>query len=206
MNAQLAFTETGKVLDFPQKSNEWYTPARYIEAARAVMGSIDLDPASCELANRTVKASRFYSKEQNGLAQEWYGNVWLNPPYGREGGARNMAYTAPGTSVGKLWIDKLIHDYQSGKVSAAILLGKADVKQIWFEPLWDYLICFAQNRVYFERPGQSPERIMFGTCFVYLGSNESLFIEHFSQFGRIARAIDTPRKAVTPLSLWEVQA
>lgn len=42
-------------------NNEWYTPEKFIEAARTVMGSIDTDPASCALANETVKATCYYS-------------------------------------------------------------------------------------------------------------------------------------------------
>jgi hypothetical protein len=68
------------------KSNEWYTPSEYIEAARLVMGSIDLDPASCEYANETVMAGEYFNKEDDGLSQSWFGNIWLNPPYGRVGG------------------------------------------------------------------------------------------------------------------------
>jgi DNA N-6-adenine-methyltransferase (Dam) len=70
-----------------QGSNEWYTPPWCIEAALAVMGGIDLDPASCALANETVKAARYYDKTMNGLEQPWSidgrpSRVWLNPPYG----------------------------------------------------------------------------------------------------------------------------
>lgn len=61
--------------------DEWYTPAVYIEAAREVMGSIDLDPASNDFANETVKAAVYYDEAMNGLERDWYGNIWLNPPY-----------------------------------------------------------------------------------------------------------------------------
>lgn len=66
-------------------SPEWYTPEPFVEAARRVMGAIDLDPASHEEANRTVKAAKYYTEAENGLMQEWRGRVFLNPPGGLVG-------------------------------------------------------------------------------------------------------------------------
>ncbi len=182
------------------KSNEWFTQSRYIEAARQVLGGIDLDPASCLAANQTVKATRYYTKEQDGLQQPWRGRTFLNPPYSRTNAARGMESGNRPKSIMQAWINKLISEYRCGNVPAAILLTKADPKQIWFQPLWEFLICFTRDRIHFNRPGLEPERMMFGTAFVYLGSDQKRFIEVFSRFGRIVQAIDEPREQ--PVMLW----
>ena len=64
------------------RPNEFYTPPHIIEVARACMGGIDLDPASCAMANETVRATAFYGVKDDGLKRPWFGRVWLNPPYG----------------------------------------------------------------------------------------------------------------------------
>ena len=63
--------------------HEYYTAPRIIEAIRDLLDGIDLDPASNEFANKTVKAKTFFTKADNGLAQDWrpYRNVWINPPF-----------------------------------------------------------------------------------------------------------------------------
>jgi len=200
----IAWPQYDNIITFPQpqgKSNEWFTPSKYIEAARAVMNGIDLDPASCELANRTVKATTFYTKEENGLTQEWYGCVWLNPPFSDESTPTGPKGAQAGATT--FFVEKLIREYRSGNVKQAVLLVNAKHDVSWFYQLWEFPICFAHHKVRFLRPASGFESHMFGTCFVYLGQHEQKFIDIFSRFGRIARAIDTPRQQVTPLSLWE---
>ena len=63
-------------------NNEWYTPPDILEHARAVLGGLDLDPASSEVANQHVRASRYFTAEDDGLSQTWpVGRIWMNPPY-----------------------------------------------------------------------------------------------------------------------------
>lgn len=57
-------------------SNEHFSPPEIIEAARAALGGIDLDPASCAEANEMVRATAYYDRERNGPPRDW--RFWTN--------------------------------------------------------------------------------------------------------------------------------
>ena len=67
--------------DSVNESHEWYTPRPLIEKLGV---EFDLDPASSTAANTLIQAKNIFTKEDDGLKQDWYGNVWLNPPYGKD--------------------------------------------------------------------------------------------------------------------------
>jgi hypothetical protein len=60
---------------------EWATPEWIWYPLSKTVGDFDLDPASGAESNPI--AGERYTVEDNGLEQEWFGDVWLNPPYGR---------------------------------------------------------------------------------------------------------------------------
>ena len=162
-----------KYLHTSQKRHEWYTPGEYIEAARDVMGGIDLDPASCDIAQATVQADRFFSKEQDGLVQPWHGRIWLNPPF-------EAAVIAP-------FVAKLIADFQAGVVEQAVILTDAATDTRWFHDLANTarIVCFTKGRITFTSPltdSQAPQR---GQAFTYLGDRPDAFAARFKDFGLV---------------------
>jgi len=158
------------------KSAEWYTPAPYVEAAHELMGGIDLDPASNELANRVVGAAAFYTTADDGLARPWRGRVWLNPPYGKEAGESNQAR----------WSQHLIAHHRRGDVPEAILLVTAAPGNQWFAPLWNYPICFVDHRIRFYAPTGEADQPTHSHVLAYLGPNVAGFRRIFSRFGVVA--------------------
>jgi hypothetical protein len=59
-------------------NDTWLTPPEIIKS----LGEFDLDP--CSPINRPWNtAKNHFTIEDDGLSKEWFGRVWLNPPYGR---------------------------------------------------------------------------------------------------------------------------
>jgi hypothetical protein len=153
--------------------NEWYTPECYIESAKKVMGNIDLDPASSEIANQTVKANLFYSQEEDGLSKEWFGNVWMNPPY-----SQPLIFQ---------FITKLV---ESNKIDQAIVLVNNGTETQWGQLLLSNsnAVCFHQSRIRFiDKYGNLGQAPLQGQMICYLGTNITNFINEFSKYGTIYR-------------------
>jgi hypothetical protein len=173
MAGLMAYAKAGSLNT--SESPEWYTPERYVEAVRAVLGFIDLDPASSAAANKVVLAARFYSATDDGLAQPWHGRVFLNPPYGT---------SAPKGST--LFVPKLVAEYESGRTTAAVVLTSAHGTDTeWFRLLWDYTLCFTDHRLAFWNEDGQSAGPTFGSAFTYLGPNPDAFAAVFSRFGAI---------------------
>lgn len=160
---------------------EWYTPGPITEAARRVMGTIDLDPASCYQANKIVQAEHYYDKLADGLSIAWKGNVWLNPPYGRLNGHSSQG----------VWSGALLASYRYGDVQQAILLVNAATDTRWFQPLWSYPICFVRGRIRFSTSTGTPSGPTHGSAMVYLGQRRGRFIAEFARFGPVVYAVKT---------------
>lgn len=130
------------------QTNEHMTPEYIVVPARDTLGGFDLDPASNTRANKVVKAHRIFTKEDDGLHQEWVAHrVFLNPPGGlvdskgfpvirasRRGGIEACTKTgACGLPVGHkhtgvmssmvYWWWKLMNEVKLGNVHHAIFLG-----------------------------------------------------------------------------------
>lgn len=64
-------------------SGEWYTPTEWIALVRLVLGSIDFDPCSSDIANTIVKARIWAIEGQDSLAMPWHqfaSTAFVNPP------------------------------------------------------------------------------------------------------------------------------
>lgn len=83
---------------FSSTSDEWATPQELFDELNAEF-HFDLDVCA---QPHNAKCHEFFSREQNGLIQQWHGTCWMNPPYGREIGswvAKAYASSLSGTTV-----------------------------------------------------------------------------------------------------------
>ena len=109
------------------KTDEWLTPPEILKE----LGEFDLDP--CSPIHRPWDTAKVhYTIEDDGLSKEWFGRVWLNPPYG------NMAAK---------WLDKLaVHGN-----GIALIFARTETK-MFFDHVWDKAnaLLFFRGRLFFH--------------------------------------------------------
>lgn len=150
--------------------NEWYTPKYIIDAAKETMGSIDLDPATSELANETVKAEEIFTKENDGFDKEWTGNVWLNPPYAQP--------------LINEFSDKLISELDN--IEQACVLVNNATETNWFQNMLEVCdaVCFLKSRVKFiDMNGKASGAPLQGQAVLYFGNRVKIFSIKYNNYG-----------------------
>ncbi len=114
-------------------SGVWLTPRPILDA----LGPFDLDPCAAPDPHRWPTARRHICLPEDGLAADWSGRVWLNPPYNRHAAG---------------WIARLAtHGH-----GTALLYARTDTG--WFaDNVLDHpnatALFFLRGRVRFIRPG-----------------------------------------------------
>jgi len=118
-----------KSVHFSSKTSEWETPQDLFDSLNKVY-NFDLDVCA---TSENAKCDKYFTKEQNGLNQEWRGGCWMNPPYGRE--------------IGK-WVKKAYESSKTGATVVCLLPARTDTA--WW---WDYCmkgeISFIRGRLKF---------------------------------------------------------
>jgi hypothetical protein len=131
------------------ENDEWLTPPSILQA----LGAFDLDP--CAPVDRPwPTAARHFTAEDDGLAQEWCGRIWLNPPYG------------PPTIVGP-WLKRMV---QHGR-GTALIFARTET-DLFFETVWERAtaVLFLRGRLFFhvsadtefKRKGKDPIKVRRG--------------------------------------------
>jgi ParB family chromosome partitioning protein len=157
--------------------NEWYSPVRFIDAALETMGSIDCDPASSNIANQTVKAGKFFTKDDDGLKQKWFGNVWMNPPYAQP-------------LMGQ-FAEAVTSKFESGEIRQACVLVNNATETEWFSRMASKAsaICFPSSRVKFLDQNGKPGAPLQGQAVLYFGKNHKQFSKAHNLIGFVCYVV-----------------
>lgn len=134
---------------FSSRTEEWGTPQDFFDKLNAEF-HFTLDVCA---THENAKCAKHYTKEDNGLAQDWTGEtVWCNPPYGRE--------------MPK-WIQACYNHKQNGGVAVMLIPARTDTKAFHEYIYGKSEIRFIRGRIHFvNQNGESRESAPFPSMVV----------------------------------------
>ena len=92
---------------FSSRTDLWATPQGFFdELNKEFQFKTDVCATTAN-----AKCRKFYTRERDGLSQEWRGSCWMNPPYGRE--------------IGK-WMEKAYRSSLNGATVVCLVPARTD--------------------------------------------------------------------------------
>lgn len=114
---------------FTSRTDEWETPKDFFDTMNKEF-HFNLDVCATKV---NAKCEKYYTKKEDGLSQQWHGNCWMNPPYGRE--------------IGK-WMKKALEASKEGALVACLVPARTDTAW-WHEYAMKGEIRFIRGRLKF---------------------------------------------------------
>lgn len=153
-------------------SEVWLTPPEIIEA----LGSFDLDPCAAPPPRPWDTATRHIALPEDGLAADWEGRCWVNPPYGRKTRA---------------WLDKLAtHGH-----GTALIFARTET-EMFVSQVWERAdaVMFLYGRLYFHRADGTRAAANSGapSVLVAYGEEDADALRDSGLNGRFIRLTDPP--------------
>jgi hypothetical protein len=138
-------------------SNDYYTPKWVFETLDL---EFDLDVVAPPGGIPHIPAKQYFTQKDDGLSQDWFGRVWMNPPF----------------SKAQPWVERFV-DHGNG----VGLIGIS--KSNWFDALWasDVAISLIPRSLKFIDPRGGAGTIMLPCILIAMGN------ENIDAIGRIGK-------------------
>lgn len=147
----------------------WLTPPAILHA----LGSFDLDPCACPYPRPWPTAREHVALPDDGLAIEWRGRVWCNPPYGLDIG---------------IWLDRMaIHNH-----GTALVFARTET-DAWERSVWSRgtAVTFIYGRLNFYLPDGTRAAYNAGapSALIAYGCKDARVLENSGISGKYIRLL-----------------
>jgi len=161
---------------FTSDSNEWYTPQKLFNDIQDWFNiKFTLDPCATK---ESAKCDKYYTKEDNGLDQDWGGEiVFINPPYGGKD-----------KKIQDKFISKAYEESKKPNTTCILLIPARTETKRWQNIIFKHakIILFINGRIKFQK--LEDEKLVFKgvstfpSAIVYFSSIERLDYQYIKTF------------------------
>ena len=153
-----------------QETDEWSSPRELVEPLADAVDGFDLDP--CSGAESSPFADSVYTESDDGLAQDWFGTVWVNPPY---------------SAMGE-WTSKALAQFRRDEVDRIFYLCKGDSSTDWWQraAAAASVVATIGHRLKF---GDGENSAPFASHIFVFGETDDAVINALAGHGRVLRPL-----------------